>query len=167
MAAHALHDAIYSQDDELVEALLRIGYSTDIPDFYGNTPLSITLFRCNSSVTESNTISLKIIELLLAFGINLHKEKCLHLERNLENTMPNRYNNERSFWNSVLLENLRELRQSNILYSLKRACRKVIRRYLGKKADEIICNLTCLPENLRVYLLVKNEPPVLKMPSIL
>jgi len=141
---------------KMVEALLRMGCRAESWNVNGNSPISMALGR------HSGDASQRLLEMLLAFGANIQKEKYLYPVEPFTITCFDFQDRRHSgAINRGLFSAIEDLRQSNALFSLKRLCRNAIRRRLMANADDAIRSSTCIPDEMKKYLLVENEPNVL------
>jgi len=155
----ALHFAIRCGNTVVVEKLLRLGCRTDMFTKYGESPLSTAIGPQSSFVKPPSG---PIVELLLAFGVDLQQELYLYSKEELPLKYEDpQYGYRRSQGKEMdlaLVEALKDLRRSNVMFSLQHTCRNVLRRHLKPKADEIIRGITCIPDKMKKFLLVEEEP---------
>lgn len=175
-----LHRAILTRYVDLVEIMLRAGCPLDVTEKNPNTALCYAL-----KGRQYERPSIRILELLLAFGIDLQKELFLDdlsFEKSPEYAKSCGKSDElislrRTGYNlqalldgrdihkidQDVLKALRDLCESNKMLSLQRLCRNKIRRHLKGKADLIIRNLMEfeISKTMKAFLLVENEPAVL------
>lgn len=149
-AITVLHMAIRANSCSVVEFLLRSGCTSNCVESKGPSPLSIAIFESYST---------RIIERLLAFGVDLEKEPDLQQTR-FESALQRYHKDDVEL---IGLKALRELHRSGKMISLKKLCRGAIRRYLEPNADDIIQKLTDLPSDVKSYLLVEREAPYLDL----
>jgi len=163
----ALCYAVQHNHFSTVELLLRFGCRTDGFDQDGFSALKIAMRRNSFYFSETN---FQIVELLLAFGVDLRKESYLYSDEEMPECFhgqdeASRLNRDTTKLIAERLEVLRQLRRSCAMESLQRLCRTNIRRHLKHKADRVISSLTCIPNKMKTFLLVKDEPRVLNLYS--
>lgn len=159
-----LHPAIEYLNFPVLDTLLRAGCETNVFNQNGVSPLSLALFRSHQEqlFEKHRRLGQQMVELLLAFGVDLQQELYLFEDHELpEEYRGPEYANRRQTGeiDPQWLEALRQLRRSNEMLSLKRQCRNFIRQQLKPNADKIIDQLpdTSLPRELIKYLKLEEE----------
>jgi len=151
-----LYDALGFKNVPTVELLLRFGCRTDNFDKTGLSALKLLLTQNNWADFEDRGTNLKLVELLLAFGVDLRKEPYLYSDEEMPDCFNDQYEVshlkcDTTDLHSEMLETLSELRRSCAMETLQRLCRTNIRRHLKYKADGVISSLSCLPNRMRTF----------------